>query len=50
MTADISGILTLATLFPSSLRKSANPNMQDEQGYTLLHHATLNGQQLVMRS
>ena len=27
-----------------SLRKSATPNVQDDNGYTLLHHATLNGQ------
>ena len=33
--------------FLHSIRKSANPNIQDEAGYTLLHHATLNGQRSV---
>ena len=44
-------ISPLASLFYSlpnvscySIKKHLHPNIQDEVGYTLLHHATLNGQ------
>ena len=34
-------IYALPLLF--SIRKPMHPNVQDDLGYTLLHHATLNG-------
>ena len=30
------------------MRKSLHPNQQDDLGYTLLHHATLNGHREVV--
>ena len=51
LSPSLSVSFSLRLLSPSislrSLRKSANPNIQDDQGYTLLHHAALNGQRLV---
>ena len=39
----LSPFLSLFLSLPS-IKKSLHPNIQDELGYTLLHHATLNSQ------
>ena len=38
----------MCVIISLSMRKSLHPNQQDDLGYTLLHHATLNGHREVV--